>query len=183
VPDTLKKLSKSNFKKMKFLKSYSASIIIVMVFSATNIFAQSANNIPNCVVTAFAAKYPRAQIKKWDDVNGAYTAKATDGHQKFYATFDQNGNWISTAAKINWSWSLPSEIQSSLRNSKYAAWKIDGIKKVDSPSAGLYQVCLDDHFLHRDGAHALAFTHNKVLNITADGQIIAEKSISSPLLF
>ena len=175
--------SKSNFKKMKFLKSYSALIIIALILVASNTFAQSSNNIPNTVTAAFSAKYPKASIKKWSEANNSYTAVARDGGQKFYATFDQSGNWVSTASKIRWSWNLPSDVSASLRNSKYAAWKIDGIKKVDSPSAGIYQVCVDDRFLHRDGAHADVFTNNKVLNIKANGEIVAVTSISSPILF
>ena len=167
---------------MKFLKS-SIALIIVMIFCVSNIFAQSTTNVPNSISAAFTAKYPKAELKKWSETNGSYVAEAKDGHQKFYATFDQNGNWLSTSTKINWSWKLPSDVQASLRSSKYAAWKIDGIKKVDSPSDGIYQVCVDDHFLHRDGAHATAFTNNKVLNIKADGEIVAVISISSPLLF
>jgi hypothetical protein len=167
---------------MKFLKSFIA-LIIVMIFCSTNIFAQSTNTVPNTVSAAFLAKYPKAKLKKWSEANGSYTAEAKDSHQKFFATFDQSGTWLSTISKISWSWNLPSEIQTSIRNSKYSAWKIDGIKKVDSPSEGIYQVCVDDHFLHRDGAHATAFTNNKVLDIKADGEIIAVNSISSPLLF
>jgi hypothetical protein len=162
---------------MKFIKS-SIAFIIALMFFASNIFAQSSANVPNSVSAAFTAKYPKAQIKKWSETNGSYVAEAKDGHQKFYASFDQSGNWLSTASKISWSWNLPSDVRASIRNSKYAAWKIDGIKKVDSPSDGFYQVCVDDHFLHRDGAHALAFTNNKVLNIKANGEIVAVTSIS-----
>jgi len=167
---------------MKFLKS-SIALIIAMIFCVSNIFAQTSKNVPNSVSAAFAAKYPKAELKKWSETKGSYVAEAKDGPQKFYATFDQNGNWVSTASNISWSWKLPSDVRASLRNSKYAAWKIDGIKKVDSPADGFYQVCVDDHFLHRDGAHATAFTNNKVLNIKANGEIVAVTSISSPLLF
>jgi len=168
---------------MKFLHSTIALIVVTMIICSVNTFAQTANNIPNTVTAAFATKYPKARIKKWVETNGSYTAEARDSHQKFFAVFDQNGHWVSSALKINWSRNLPSQVQASIRNSKYAAWKIDGIKKVESPSEALYQVCVDDHFLHRDGAHAGAFTNSKVLNIKADGQIIAENNISSPLLF
>src|ERR1700753_1629756 len=149
---------------MKSLKLYNVLIIIMMITCTTTIFAQSANNVPNAVSAAFTSKYPKAEIKKWSKANENFIAEAKDGHQKFYATFDQNGNWVSTATKISWSWKLPSTVQATIHNSKYAAWKIDGIKKVDSPTEGLYQVCVDGHFLHRDGAHAGAFTNNKVLN-------------------
>jgi hypothetical protein len=168
---------------MKSLNLYSALIITAMIFCTTNSFAQSADSVPTAVSTAFTAKYPKAELKKWSETNGSFTAVAKDGHQKFYATFDQSGNWLSTSSKIRWSWNLPTDVRTSLRNSKYAAWKIDGIKKVDSPTEGLYQVCVDDHFLHRDGAHALVFTNNMVLNIKANGEIVAVTSISSPLLF
>jgi hypothetical protein len=168
---------------MKFLKSYSALIIMVMIISISNTFAQSSNNVPTAATAAFSAKYPTASIKKWNETNNTYVAEARLGSEKFYATFDQSGTWLNTASKISWSWNLPTDVRASLRNSKYAAWRIDGIKKVESPSNGFYQVCVDDRFLHRDGAHADVFTNNKVLNIKANGEIVAVNSISSPLLF
>jgi Putative beta-lactamase-inhibitor-like, PepSY-like len=168
---------------MKFLKSISILIIASMILCITNTFAQSSTTVPTTVSAAFTAKYPKADLKKWNALNGNYVAEAKNGHQKFFATFDQNGNWLNTASKISWSWNLPADVRASLRNSKYSAWRIDGIKKVDSPSTGVYQVCVDDHFLHRDGTHAGVFTNNKVLNINADGKIVAEQNISSPLLF
>src|ERR1700722_3187574 len=103
---------------MKFLKSYIAMIIIVMVIGITNTFAQSSNSTPNAVSKAFTAKYPKAEIKKWSETNGSFTAKAKDGRQKFFATFDQNGNWLSTASKINGSGNLPSDNRLSLGDSK-----------------------------------------------------------------
>ena len=167
---------------MKFLKSYMTLIITAMIFCTTNIFAQSANNVPTAVAAAFTAKYPKAEIKKWSEANGSYTARAKDGHQIFLASFDQNGDWLNTALKISWSWNLPPEIRASIRNSKYSDWRIDRIKKVDSPTESFYQVCVDNSFLQADADHAV-FTENKVVSIKINGDIFVEKSIDSPLLF
>jgi len=170
---------------MKNLKSYITVIIILMIGCTNNIFAQSnsKNNIPAAVVTAFTAKYPNAAIKKWNVNNDGFTARAIDGHQKFYASFNQNGEWLNTTSSISWSWNLPSEVRAALKSSKYAAWRVDGIKKVESPSAGVYQVCVDNADLQPDGAHALVFTENKVVTFKPSGEILSSKSIQSPLLF
>jgi len=160
-------------------------IIMLMIFSADNIFAQSGpkSNVPDAVLSAFAAKYPKAEIKKWNVNNDGFTAKAADGHQKFNATFDQSGQWLNTTSSVSWSWKLPSEVRAALKSSKYAAWRVDGIKKVETPSSGFYLVCVDNADLQPDGAHALVFTENKVVTFKPTGEISSAKSIQSPLLF
>ena len=143
----------------------------------------SKNGVPDAVLTAFAAKYPKAEIKKWNIAKDSYTAKAVTDHQKFYASFNQNGQWLNTSSKISWSWNLPSEVRTALKTGKYAAWRGDGIKRVESPSEAFYQVCVDNAFLQPDADHALVFTENKVVSFKPTGEIFGEKSIDSPLLF
>lgn len=168
---------------MKSLRSYIAAATVLMAVCTAPVFAQTSNNVPASVSAAFASKYPNARIKKWFFDHNTYTAKAIGARGKFLAAFDGNGNWEKTTSIIHWSWNLPIEVRSGIRQSKYAAWKIDGIHKIESPSVGYYQVCVDNHFLLGDEAHAAVFTENRVLNIQSDGRIVAEKSISSPLLF
>ena len=158
--------------------------IMVMFICSDAVFAQNSNNtIPTAVSTAFIAKYPMATIKTWHTDKTGFVAKATAGNQKFYAAFDQNGNWVNTVSKISWSWNLPSDVRTSLKEGKYAAWRIDGIKKVETPGKNFYQVCVDNGYLQQDADHASAFTDNKVLDFNASGEVFAETNISSPLLF
>ena len=166
---------------MKNLKLYKALIIMVMVFCTSNIFAQT-NNIPAPVVAAFTAKYPKAELKKWEITNDQYTAKAAEDHQKFEAAFDGNGQWLKTTTRISWSRNLPAEIRASLKSSKYADWRVDNLRKVDSPEGTVYQVLVDNLYLQIDGTHS-QFEQNRVLNFKPEGTLIAEQSIKSPLLF
>jgi|SRR5471030_2701686 len=169
---------------MKNLKSYIALVILLMIFCTSNIMAQAVmkNNIPDAVVAAFTAKYHKAEIKKWTVTNDGYTAKAkADGHT-FYTTFDKNSQWVETTSKIAWSWDLPTDVKGALKHSKYAAWRVDKLKKVETPSGSFYQVLIDNLYLQPDADHA-AFADNYVLSFKPDGELFGKKSISSMLLF
>lgn len=158
--------------------------IMAMFLCSDAVIAQNSNNtIPTAVSTAFTAKYPKATIKTWRTDKTGFVAKASEGNQKFYAAFDQNGNWVNTVSKISWSWNLPAEVRASLKSGKFAAWRIDGIKKIETPLKNFYEVCVDNSYLQPDADHALAFTDNKVLDFNSNGQVVAEEKISSPLLF
>jgi hypothetical protein len=155
-----------------------------MFMCSDAVFAQnSSNTIPTGVTTAFTAKYPNATVKRWHADKTGFIAKAWEGSQKFYATFDQNGHWVNTTSKITWSWNLPAEVRASLKSGKFAAWGIDGIKKVETPAKNFYQVCVDNGGLQPDADHAEVFTETRVLDFTPDGEAFAEEKIRSPLVF
>jgi hypothetical protein len=168
---------------MKNFKLYMALIVMVTIFCANTVFAQkSSKNVPATVVAAFTSKYPKAEIKNWDISNDEFTAKAKEGDHKFYVTFDNNGTWVKTASKINWSWNLPADVRASLKSSKYAGWRVDGVKKIESPTGEFYQVLVDNVYLQVDADHAV-FAENWIVNFKPGGEIFATQSISSPLLF
>lgn len=155
-----------------------------MVFCPPIIFAQTnvKNEVPPGVVAAFATKYPGAELKKWEITNNEYTAKAVEGRKKFYATFSKENNWVKTTSKISWSKNLPPLVNASLKKSLYASWKIDGIKKVETPDSVFYEVLVDNLYQQIDADHA-GFAENLVLNFKPAGELFEKKAISSALLF
>ena len=160
---------------------------MLMIFCANNIVAQasgakSKNDVPENVIAAFTAKYPKAEVKNWNITNDGYIAKAKENGSKFYVTFDKNGRWVQTAAQISGSWNLPAEVRASLKESKYAAWRVDKIKKVETAAGNCYQVLVDNLNLQIDADH-MGFTENLVLNFQPSGELSGTKSISSALLF
>ena len=169
---------------MKNLKIYAALTIIAMMSCAYNVIAQAKgnNNVPDNVSSAFTAKYPAAQVKNWNATDEGYVSKAKENGSVFYATFDKKGNWMQTTTQIGRSRNLPSPVMASLKNSKYAAWRVDKIKKVETPTGNFYQVLVDNLNLQTDQAH-MGFADNIILNFQPSGELSGTKSISSVLLF
>jgi len=157
---------------------------MVMMFCTNKIIAQNTNNanIPNTVVASFSEKYPKAEIKKWEIKDDQYTAKATEDHHSFYATFDKSSQWVKTTSKISWSWNLPSEIKLALKKSKFAAWRVDGIKKVETTTGNSYQVLVDNLYQQTVGSQ-VSSAENYILEFKPNGDLFDKKSVSSPLLF
>ena len=157
---------------------------MVMIFCTTSLFAQSnsKNDVPATILASFTAKYPKAEIKKWEVTSDGYTAKVIEDHNKFEASFDKNSQWVKTTTKIGWSWDLPAEIRTALKDSKYKDWRVDRLRKVETPAGEFYQVLVDNMYLQIDGAHT-GFTEDLVLNFKPSGNLFAAQSIKSPLLF
>ena len=162
-------------KQMKESRSIKTLLMALMMFYANHIIAQSIyKNIPPVVITTFTVKYPGADVKNWSTGSNEYTAKAIkDGH-KYYATFDQNGQWIMTTKKVNWPWHLPSEVKTAFRKSEYGSWNIYTVKIVEKPSGQFYQITVNDSNHPVDIFHDNLFTQNRVIEFKSNGEFIKE---------
>jgi hypothetical protein len=167
---------------MNNLKSNIAWVIVVIIFCTSSASAQNNNKVPAEITAAFTVKYPKGEVKKWVVTNNQFTAKAKEAGQVFYATFNKNSQWLQTTSAISWSWKLPADVNGALKQSKYAAWRVDKLKKVETPNGDFYQVLVDNLFLQPDADHA-AFADNYILEFKPNGELFNTKSISSALLF
>ena len=161
---------------MKNLKSVKAFIIVLMMFYTSHITAQTNanNNVPANITTAFAAKYPKATIKNWKADNNCYTAKVRENGRKYYATFDQRGNWIKTTIKLNWPWKLSPAVRHAFNKSKYGAWHIYAVNNVETPSGQFYQLMVDNANHPIDAFHQDLITEDHSVEVRADGTLIKE---------
>ncbi|HTE01183.1 MAG TPA: PepSY-like domain-containing protein [Mucilaginibacter sp.] len=160
---------------MKSLRSYKMYFIALTMFYTNHILAQSTNDVPSIVSTAFATKYPKAEVKKWNVVNHEYIAKAKEGRHKYNATFDQKGNWIMTATKINWPWKLPAVVKASFKKCKYKNWNMYSVKLIDKPTGQFYQILVDDRNHPVDIFHQNLVTENRLVEIKSNGELVKER--------
>jgi hypothetical protein len=168
---------------MKNLRSYIAIITVALVFCAANINAQNNSDIPNAVTAAFAAKYPKAEIKSWNLVNDLYVAKAKDENGKYSASFDKSGAWVKTTIKYSWPWHLKPEVKAGFKKSKYSAWHIYAVNKVEKPTGEFYEILIDDANHKISAFHQELLTTNWLLEFKANGEFITERNINdSPAL-
>jgi len=165
---------------MKSIKSPVALAIVAMVFCTSLIFAQSNNTteVPAAVQSAFAAKYPNAQVKNWEATNNRFTAKAKEAGHKYFATFDKNGNWVNTITKYNWPGHMSPNVKQAFKKSEYGSWHIYGINIVESPAGQVYQVMVDDANHKINANHQELFTVNHTIEFKQDGNLVKENVLN-----
>jgi len=139
--------------------------------------------VPKAVTEAFAVKYPKGKFKKWKADHGNYAGTFNMEGETYAVVYDQNGKWVNTSSKIKWTWKLPAAVKNGLKNSKYATWDVNGIKKIESSAGLVYELWVDDSNLQRDAFHDSVFTKNILVDFNPDGKIGKEKDVSGKTLF
>lgn len=152
---------------------------MLMVCFSSAIIAQPANsNIPAAVTGAFNTKYPTATLKHWQEKKGVYTAKVIIDNHKYFAAFNKDGGWLSTASNIGWTCTVPKVVNEAYRKTNYNTWHVYIVKKVEKPTGEFYQLLVDDSNLHI-GQHAEPiYTVKKLLEFKADGALAMVKDIT-----
>jgi hypothetical protein len=165
---------------MKNSKCYRLIAIMVMVLTTTFSFAgnKDENTVPAVVVASFNTKYPDAKLEKWQVKDDGYTAKAIIDHHKYFATFDKNGNWVSTASTISWSWSLPATIKAAYNKSTYNSWNIFESKKIEKPSGEFYQLWIKSRTVSTLYPHPYLTRSQKLLDFKTNGQLAAVHDVA-----
>lgn len=150
--------------------------MVLMAFYTSHVLAQNDRNIPETVIKAFAARYPKAEVKSWTVGNNGYTAKAKEGGHKYFATFDKNAGWIGTTTKVNWPWNLPPAIKIAFKKSKYGAWNIYTVNILESASGRFYQIVVDDRNHPVDIFHQELVNERRLLEFRSNGEFIKESA-------
>jgi Putative beta-lactamase-inhibitor-like, PepSY-like len=170
---------------MKNSKSIKTLFIVLMMFYTNHIIAQGSkkNDIPSNVSTAFAAKYPKAEVKNWtaDTTGIEYTATAKESHHKYYATFDKNGKWVETVTKYNWSWDLSPIVKKAFRKSKYGYWHVYSVNVVDSPSGQICKISVNNTNHPVDAYHQDVLPLEHLLIFKMNGDFVEERNITASL--
>ena len=166
--------------KMKNIKLIKALLIVCLVFYVNHIMAQekSDQNIPQNVEAAFSAKYPSAKLKNWKKKDNNYTARYVFSGHKYYATFDEQGNWEQTESKIGWPWHLPVTVKAALKKSKHGSWNTYSVKDVEKPTGKYYQILVDNANHPADAFHENGSNMYWVVEVKADGELIDEKNVT-----
>ncbi len=85
--------------------------------------AQSKNEVPANIKTAFAGKFADAKNVKWSKENDEeWEAEFKLDGKEYSANFDTDGNWLETEYEINES-DIPESVRTSINN-EFAGFKI-----------------------------------------------------------
>lgn len=88
---------------------------------------------------AFEEKYPAATRVSWDTHGIYYVAKFHINRQEMEAWFDQSGQWFMTETNLTFG-QLPEKVAQAFRASRYAAWRVDDVDKVERPDQEIVYV-------------------------------------------
>jgi hypothetical protein len=158
---------------MKNLKIKTIILIVAMGMISYNTMAQkSYNDVPQAVLTSFAAKYPQVQLKGWKTKDKMYIASFVMDSKKYKASYSDDGNWLNTVRNIRHTTSLPDQARLYLKKSSYASWHIDNMQKLATPAQNIYQVEVDNASGNRMVyADAISF-EDKMLCFNDKGELI-----------
>jgi len=158
------------------MKSVQIKTIILIaamwIISYSSMAQKGTEGVPQAVLTAFSAKYPQAQLKKWKTNHNMYTARFVMDNKKYEALYSGDGSWVNTVRNIRHSANLPDQVRLYLKKSSYASWHIDNMERLRTPSQNLYQVEVDNasgnRILYED---AVSF-EDKMLCFNDNGKLI-----------
>jgi hypothetical protein len=147
--------------------------LIAIVLFTEPMIAQANNSIvvPPAVLTAFANRFPNAQIRDWRQRPEGYIADFRQNGKKLFAYYSADGSWKGTESPIKWTKLLPAEVKEGWKNSDYAAWYVEDIKKIDQPDGPLYALRVNNGAT-LDSDHHDAFLEEYVIFFNEAGQLV-----------
>jgi hypothetical protein len=127
--------------------------------------------VPPVVLTAFSTRFPNAHLRGWQQRPEGYIADFRLGGKKLFAYYSADGMWKGTETPIKGSRNLPAAVRKGWKNSDYAAWHVEDIKKIDRPEGPLYALHIDNGSL-LDADHHDAFHEEYVLFFNGEGRLL-----------
>ncbi len=120
--------------------------VLVVAFISETMIAQAdtAVTVPPAVVSAFNSRFPSAQLNKWQQRPQGYIAVFRQNGQKLFAYYSADGSWIGTEFPIHWSNDVPQAVKQGWKNSNYAGWKRNEVKRIDYPDSLVYVLYVDN---------------------------------------
>jgi hypothetical protein len=128
-------------------------------------------NVPPSVLTAFTNRFPNARVRDWQQRPEGYIADFKLDGKKLFAYYTADGTWKATETPIKWTRLLPSAVKEGWKNSNYAAWYVEDIKKIDQPNGPLYALHINNGTT-LDSDHAQVYHEEYVIFFNESGQLI-----------
>jgi len=148
------------------------TLIAVILFSEPMI-AQAGNSVvvPQAVLTAFTTRFPKAQVRDWQQRPEGYIADFKQDGKKLFAYYSADGAWKGTETPIKWTKNLPAAVREGWKNSGYGAWYVEDMKKIDQPEGALYALHVDNG-VTLDSDHHDNFFEEYIIFFNEAGQLI-----------
>jgi hypothetical protein len=123
----------------------SAFLIAAMGMISVSAMAQKNVQVPTAVNTAFANQYPQASLKTWNMSDGEYVAMFRYNKRDWKAFYSADGNWLSSERNIRHMATLPYSVRATLKQSKFAAYHVDHMARLQTPERNMYLLKVDNN--------------------------------------
>jgi hypothetical protein len=157
------------------MKRFIMKISLIAAIGLISFSAQAQNrthNVPQAVVTAFSATYPKAKLRHWRINKDTCIASFKWADRKYEAYYSKNGDWIRSEREIRHKTSLPEGAQLFLKSGRYASWHIDDLQNVSTPSHSLFLVSVDNNSGNPVSYSDNGSVENKMLYFDDRGKLI-----------
>lgn len=95
--------------------------------------------VPSQVQSVFSEMFPSASRVEWERRGAYLVADFYDDGYDADAWFDAAGVWYMTETEIPYRM-LPAAVRTAFETGDYAAWKVEGVEKVERPDKELLYV-------------------------------------------
>jgi hypothetical protein len=148
-------------------------IVSIIAFVSQTMVAMAGTGVvvPQAVSAAFAARFPDARVKKWSPCPQGFMAMFKHKGKKEYAYYAPDGTWKATETAVSWTWNLPDAVRKAYKDSDYAAWKVEHIKRVDQPDEPLYILDVNSSPLY-DADHSYVYAEEWVIFFNQKGELV-----------
>lgn len=117
-------------------------LILGMIFLFSQVYAQTSENVPAKVKTAFTEKFPDAKDVIWDKENDTeWEAEFNFNDKEYSANFSVDGTWQETEYEISES-ELPVAVKERLK-SDFTDFDIEEIEISESTDGKVYEITLE----------------------------------------
>ena len=111
-----------------------------IIFALACLSTGQDRQVPPPVTSAFAAQFPGAHVKKWEERKEGYWATFRLHGRKCEAGYSPSGAWEATETPVRLTRDLPAVVRTAWENSRYVDWLIFGIKKIELPGQTRYTI-------------------------------------------
>ena len=108
--------------------------VLAMLLTGAVLFNQSSaqlRKVPAEVTEAFKAKYPDTKNVEWKDRLSAFQVSYEMDDVHYITKFSSRGEWLQTEKEIEED-ALPAGVKDGLEKSKYTAWELKTVSRVES---------------------------------------------------
>jgi hypothetical protein len=158
---------------MKTSKFASLILVAAMGMISFNTMAQKkVKTVPLTISSAFARQYPLANLKSWNTENGQYVAMFKYNKRDWKAYYSADGNWLSSERDIRHMATLPFTVRSAFKGSKYAAYHIDRMASLQTPTSKMYLLRIDNNNGNPTAYQAAGSVDNETLYYNERGRLV-----------
>ncbi|MGN6180080.1 MAG: hypothetical protein ACTHNW_12910 [Mucilaginibacter sp.] len=148
-------------------------VALIGVLSYSADAQKKVKQVPQAVSAAFANQYAQAHLKNWYVDNGQYIACFRYNDRDWMAHYSADGNWLRSERNIKHIATLPYDVRTALKNSKYASYHVDEMARLQMPDhSSMYRLRVDNNSGNKVAFENAGAVDNESLYFSDNGRLV-----------